>query len=170
MCLKGRLGGEQENHQDFLAGLTLPSSLAISPLFRNLMIWHDTLHVIYRGFLPEFCGSIIVCLGRERFWAPNKTLGENLAAAYTLCSTFLKTQKIGSLSLDEFSADSFLDELGFPSLPGKAVDAKLVALWLPSQTKLYVASTGSDKSKVMDVHFCCIDVNFHVEVLFVLFA
>jgi hypothetical protein len=122
--------------------------------FRNFMIYSDTLHVIYRGFLPEFLGSAIMELAHAKFWN-NGTLQFNLDEAFRRCKLFLQSTKLGQLSLDDFSKISFDGEFGFPSLAGKGHDAKSVALWLPTQTRLWNLRSPSDHARVLDVSLGC---------------
>ena len=150
-----RWWGTDESHEDFVASLSLPNLLALSPYFKNFMVRSDTLRVIYRGFLPEFCGSAIMELASECFWAEGATTQANLDVAYRTCVAFCKRHKLGMLSLDDFSKGAFDGDFGFPALPGKGVDSKLVALWLPSQTAVYLETAKSDHAKVLDVNPVC---------------
>ena len=142
--------GTNETHSEFLASLDKPNRLAQSVHFRNHMIFNDTLHVVYRGYLPEFVGSAIMELAKEKFWSTG-SLQANLDAAFRSCKLFLESTKLGQLSLDDFSKSSLDGEEGFPSLPGKGHDAKLVALWLPRQTKLWLQKSPSDHARVLDL-------------------
>jgi hypothetical protein len=146
--------GTDETHAEFLGSLSAPNRLALSMHFRNFMIYNDTLHVIYRGFLPEFLGSAIMELAHAKFWN-NGTLQFNLDEAFRRCKLFLQSTKLGQLSLDDFSKISFDGEFGFPSLAGKGHDAKLVALWLPTQTRLWNLRSPSDHARVLDVSLGC---------------
>jgi hypothetical protein len=119
------------------------------------MIWNDTLHVIYRGFLPEFLGSALMELAAEKVWLPSRSLQDNLDRAYSMCRDFLSSSGLGRLSLDDFAKSSFDNDHNFPALPGKAQDSKLIALWLPSQTRLLVQKTDSDHNRVLDVFHVC---------------
>ena len=143
-----------ESHEDFIASLTMPNKLALFSGFKNCMIFNDPLHVIYRGFLPEFLGSVLLDLAMSHYFAPSKTIQINLDVAYQRCAAFLQRHGLGSLSLDDFTKEGLDDEYGFASLPGKATDAKLVCHWLASETPL-VAQNGAADSRVIDLRFSC---------------
>ena len=118
-------------------------------IYMIIGICRDTLHVVYRGYLPEFVGSAIMELARDKLWSTG-SLQANLDAAFRSCKLFLETTKLGQLSLDDFSKSSLDGDDGFPSLPGKGHDAKLVALWLPRQTRLWLLRSPSDHARVLD--------------------
>lgn len=147
--------GSEETHNEWLLSLKDPNKLAQSPCFKNWMIWHDLLHVLYRGILPEFVGSVLKVLSIDQFWCPGKSVAVNLSRGFSLCERFCRDRGLGSLSLDEITVDNMQGDHGFAELPGKAADCKLFALWLPTQTKRYMEILQTDQSRVIDAHLAC---------------
>ena len=132
-----------ESHAEFLQSLTDPNELAQHPMFRNWMLHSDLLHVLYRGVLPQFLGSVLVLFARHKFWN-SKGLAENLHVAYRGCVDFLA--RCGCrISLDEFTVDNLKGEHGFPELPGKATDAKLISFWILFYTTKYHRANAEDQ-------------------------
>ena len=132
-----------ETHAEFVASLDLPNHLALSPNFRNWMVHADLLHVLYRGVLPQFVGSIIILLAQDNFWH-QKGVAENLQTAYRLCNDYLK-QRGCRISLDEFKADAFKGEHGYAELPGKGSDSKLISFWVLTQVAKYWNRNSQDQ-------------------------
>ena len=132
-----------ESHAEFLQSLPFPNELAQNPMFRNWMLHSDLLHVLYRGVLAQFLGSVIVFLAGQKFWN-SKGLAENLQVAYRGCVDFLASRGC-RVSLDEFTLDNLRGEHGYPELPGKATDGKMISFWILWETTKYCRANAEDQ-------------------------
>ena len=101
---------------------TLRRSNAVLPAiatvrgFSNHLIHFDTLHVLYRGFGPDFVGSTLLSVFGGR------ALGE----AHDLAHAWCRLHGC-ELSVEEFS---FAYEGKYPNLMAKGWDVRLLILWL----------------------------------------
>ena len=138
-----------ESHEEFVGSLASPNQLATSPMFRNWMIHSDLLHTLYRSILPQFLGSAIMLMAAEKLWSTGGK-AHNLQVAHRLCVDYLR--KCGCrISIDDFTIENFKGDHGYAELPGKGSDAKLVALWLPTQTAILHARCSADQCfRVLD--------------------
>ena len=94
---------------------TMPAITAMRG-FSNHLIHFDTLHVLYRGFGPDFVGSTLLSVFGSR------ALGEAHDLAHAWCRLHG-----AELSVDEFS---FAYEGKYPNLMAKGWDVRLLILWL----------------------------------------
>ena len=86
--------------------------------FSNALIWDDVLHVAYRGFAPDFLASALTD-------ACGKGLRLTRAAE---CAQSWAASRGLELSMDDFS----ISEGPYGSLNAKAMDVKILCLWLAS--------------------------------------
>ena len=99
-----------------MGNLDFPPPIIHAPGFTNRLIWDDSLHVAYRGFAAELCGSMVVeMFGKQ---------GNQLLRASEMLHCWARANS-HELSLLEFS---FSED--YPSLNAKGWDVKLVCMWL----------------------------------------
>lgn len=99
-----------------MRNLQFASPIIHAPGFSNRLIWDDSLHVAYRGFAADFCGSVVAeIFGKQ---------GNQLLRATEMLHCWARA-KSHPLSMEEFS---FSDD--YPSLNAKGWDIKLVCMWL----------------------------------------
>ncbi|CAE7204615.1 unnamed protein product [Symbiodinium sp. CCMP2592] len=99
-----------------MGNLDVPPPIIHVPGFSNRLIWDDSLHVAYRGFAAELCGSMVVDMFGKQ--------GNQLLRATEMLHCWAKSNGL-FLSLDELS---FSED--YPSLNCKGWDIKLVSMWL----------------------------------------
>jgi len=105
--------------EDFLAtmnNLQFPSPILNVSGFSNRLIWDDSLHVAYRGFAADVCGSMVADMFGKQ--------GALLSKAGDMLHSWARANG-HELAMDEFS---FSDD--YPSLNAKGWDIKLVCMWL----------------------------------------
>ncbi len=120
----------EESHISFINKIRLPSKLITSPHFQNVMVWHDLLHVLYRGILCFWVASAITLMAKEQFWSKDDSWQTNLQAAYASCDAWARSHGY-SLALDAFSADNFnVKACEFLEISCKGADVKIICSWL----------------------------------------
>ncbi len=98
--------GSTESHEEFQASLPIKNKLATSPYFRNFMMWNDPLHVMYRGILLSYVGSVLAHMAGCRFWVENGDMESNLSVAHDECNDWCGRCKLGYLSVDNFTTSN----------------------------------------------------------------
>ena len=99
-----------------MGNLQFASPIIRAPGFSNRLIWDDSLHVAYRGFAADFCGSVVAeIFGKQ---------GNLLMRGTEMLHCWARANG-HALSMEEFS---FSDD--YPSLNCKGWDVKLVCMWL----------------------------------------
>ena len=119
-----------ESHTSFVNRIRLPSKLITSPHFKNVMVWHDLLHVLYRGILSFWVASAITLMAKEQFWSKAESWQTNLQAAYACCDAWARSRGY-SLALEAFTADNLNIKGGqFLEISCKGADVKVICSWL----------------------------------------
>ena len=107
-----------------------------------MTVQDDVLHVVYRGFGPDWIASALI----EIFGKTEAAL----AKAHSLAKSWARAKKV-ELSVDEFN---IIQEKGYPQLAAKGYDIKLLILWLAPWRHLCKTNTNRCRFRLLTV--CCL--------------
>ncbi len=106
--------------------------------FDNTFILNDPLHVVYRGFAPDFVASGVMQMLRAGFWGQSNQQSR-MDSAFNDAKAWVKQHRHEPLSINEFTKATLgLAEGGYPELHAKGHDVKTLVFWLA--TLLHVRS------------------------------